>query len=113
MSRVETRKIAEDDGGQTTGGRPVRRLQRGGGAEGSQEPFRTSQGVRRKGTNFDPLTALALANYCEILGARTVKGSVREKFEFRGGISFNQRRSKFVVEERGGGIEMFGFSCNK
>lgn len=62
MSRVETRKIVEDDGGQTTGGRPVRRLQRGGGTEGSQEPFRTSQGVRRKGTNFHPLTVLAHAN---------------------------------------------------
>lgn len=49
MSRVAARALAAHDGGEAAGGRAVRRLIRGGGAEGSQESLRASQGARREG----------------------------------------------------------------
>lgn len=49
MSGVATRAVAAHDRGETAGGRPERRVQRGGGAEGAEESVRTSQGARRKG----------------------------------------------------------------
>ena len=47
MSSGAAREVAEDDGGEATGGRPAGRLLRGRGAQGPQEPLRTSQGAGR------------------------------------------------------------------
>lgn len=49
MSGIKTRALAAHDSSETTSCRAVRSLLRGRGAEGTQEPLRTSQGVRRKG----------------------------------------------------------------
>lgn len=49
MPRVEARAVSEDDGGEATSGRAVRRLQRSRGAQGAEEPLRTPQGSRREG----------------------------------------------------------------
>lgn len=38
VSGIAARAVAQDDGGQAPGGRTVWSLQRGGGAQGTQEP---------------------------------------------------------------------------
>lgn len=53
VSGVATRAVAAHDRGEAAGGRPERSVQRGGGAEGAEEPVRASQGARRKGKRHD------------------------------------------------------------
>lgn len=49
VSGVATRAVVAHDRGETAGRRTERSVQRGRGAEGTEEPFRTSQGARWEG----------------------------------------------------------------
>lgn len=49
MPGVAARTLVAHDRGETAGSGAVRRLFRGRGAEGAQEPLRTPQGARREG----------------------------------------------------------------
>lgn len=51
VSGIAARAVAQDDGGQAPGGCAVWSLQRGGGAQGTQEPVWTPQGAGREGTH--------------------------------------------------------------